>query len=125
LAKTEQTKKVASELVSFVLHESFKAKSGERLLGSSEVIESIFGKLKHLEQNQAKSGFTGLILAIGAMVSKTTTEVIRKAMETVPTKHVLEWCRKMLGQSVQTKRKKAFATPEKTEQKPDETRAIA
>ncbi len=101
----------------FVAEELFKAEPEEQLLGSSEVIESVFGKLKRLEQDQAKSGFTGLLLSAGAMVSTTTKEVIQKAMETVPTKKVLDWCKKNLGKSVQSRRRKAFEPTNKTEQK--------
>ena len=96
--------------------ESLKAKPGEHLLGSSEVIESVLGRLKRLEQNQAKSGFTGLVLSVAAVVSKTTLEVVQQAMETVPTKTVREWIRGHLGQSVQAKRKIAFSNAEKSEQ---------
>ncbi len=78
-----------------------------------------------MEQNQSNSGFTGLVLSIAAMVSETTTEVIRKAMETVPRKEVLEWCSKKLGKSVQAKRKKAFAFHKEVEQKLDQLEAIA
>jgi len=108
-----------------VAEQSLKAKPGEQLLGSSEVIESVFGKLKRLEQDQARSGFTGLILSIGAMVSTTTKEVIQKALQTVPTKQILIWCKEKLGQSVQAKRRKALASCEKTEQKPDQFRKLA
>lgn len=96
------------ELLAFVKNESLKAKPTERLLGSSEIIESILGKLKQLEQNQAKSGFTGLLLGVAAIVSETTLEVVQGAMETVPTKKVIEWTKTLLGQSVQAKRKIAF-----------------
>ncbi|MHC4260646.1 MAG: hypothetical protein ACYSTF_09605 [Planctomycetota bacterium] len=119
-AYTERTKKVRNQLLTFITTEELKARPNERLLGSSEVIESVFGKLKRLEQDQAKSGFTGLLLSVAAMVSTTTTEVVYKALETVPTKKVLTWCQKNLGQSVQAKRKKAFASHKKTEQKPDQ-----
>jgi hypothetical protein len=77
---------IRDQLLDFVKNESLKAKPNERLLGSSEVIESVFGKLKWLEKDQSKSGFTGLILATAAIVSKTTQEVVTKAMETVPKK---------------------------------------
>ena len=63
-AHTEQTIKVREELLNFVREESSKAKPGERLLGSSEVIESVFGKLKRMERDQSKSGFTGLLLSV-------------------------------------------------------------
>jgi hypothetical protein len=65
--------------------------------------------MKRLEQDQAKSGFTGLILGLSAMVSTTTQEVIQKALETVPTKKVLAWCQEILGRSVQAKRREAFS----------------
>jgi len=55
-AHTDQTIKVREELLNFVREESSKAKPGERLLGRSEVIESVFGKLKRLERDQSKSG---------------------------------------------------------------------
>lgn len=125
VAHTERAKRARAQLLTFVAEQSLKAKPGERLLGSSEVIESVFGKLKRLEQEQARSGFTGLILSIGAMVSTTTKEVIQKALETVPTKQILIWCKEKLGQSVQAKRRKAFASCEKTEQKPDQFRKLA
>ena len=120
MAHTDRTKKVRTELVAFVAQESAKARPGERLLGSSEVIESVLGKLKRLEQDQAKSGFTGLLLSIGAMVASTTSDVILKALETVPTKKVLVWCRETLGRSVQAKRQQVFASPNRSEQKWDQ-----
>jgi hypothetical protein len=63
-AHTEQTIKVREELLNLVREESSKVKPGERLLGSSELIESVFGKLKLLERDQSKSGFTGLLLSV-------------------------------------------------------------
>ena len=119
-AHTDRTKLVRQELVAFVAQEATKARPTERLLGSSEVIESVLGKLKRLEQDQAKSGFTGLLLCLGAMVSTTTAEVIQKALETVPTKQVLAWCKEILGRSVQAKRRDVFASRRKTEQKRDQ-----
>ena len=104
------------QLLAFVRNESLKAKPEEQLLGSSEIIESVLGKLKRLEHNQAKSGFTGLVLSAAAVVSETTREVVQKAMETVPTKKVLEWTREHLGQSVQAKRKIAFSNTKNAEQ---------
>lgn len=120
LAQSARAKKVSHHLLAFVAHQSLQAKHHERLLGSSEVIESVFGKLKRLEQDQAKGGFTGLVLSVGAMVSTTTPEVVQHALETVSTKDVLAWCKQKLGQSVQAKRKAAFAVHATTEQKRDQ-----
>ena len=108
LVRTARGQRVAQHLLTFVETEAAKAAPHERLLGSSEVIESVFGKLKRLEQQQARSGFTGLVLAVGALVSPTTHEVIQEAMETVSTQQVRQWCQQHLGPSVQAQRHQAF-----------------
>jgi hypothetical protein len=125
LALAPRAQKVRARLLAFVAEEALKVHPRERLLGSSEVIESVFGKFKRLEDTQAKSGFTRLILTMSAMVAQTTHEVIQKALETVPTKCVLEWCKKTLGDSLQAQRKKAFGLHAKTAQKGDQEREAA
>lgn len=120
-----RTQQLCTELIQFVREESTKAKAGERLVGSSEVIESIFGKWKRLEGDQARSGLTGLVLALGALVAPTTTEVIQQALESVPTKTVLAWCREKLGKTVQATRRMLFAASRNAEQKPDQLQLAA
>lgn len=119
-AHRESTKKVRAELLEFIAQQSQPANDDERLLGSSEVIESVFGKLKNLERDQSKSGFTGLLLSLAALVSQTTEEVVQKAMETVPTKKIHEWVKTNIGKSVQSKRKEVFSAARKAEQKLDQ-----
>ena len=85
-----------------------KAHSGERLPGTTEVLESCFGKLKALEDGQSKSGFTGLVLSLGAMVSKWTEASLGEALERCRVRDVMAWCRKALGESVQSRRKRAY-----------------
>ena len=116
-SRSERTERIRKEVIEFVDKESSKAHLGERLLGSSEVIESVFGKLKRLERNQSTSGFTALVLSIGAMVSTTTKDVIQKALETVPTKSVITWCKETLGESLQSKRNKFITGNSNSEQK--------
>lgn len=115
-----RTPQLCAEFVQFVTEEGAKANAGERLVGSSEVIESIFGKWKRLEGEQARSGLTGLVLALGAIVAPTTAEVVKQALTTVPTKTVLMWCREKLGKTVQATRRALFAPLRKAEQKQDQ-----
>jgi len=89
-------------------------------VGSSDGIESIFGKWKRLEGEPARSGLTGLVFALAAIVAPTTPEVLKHALASVPTKTVLAWCREKLGKTVQTLRRTFFAVPRKTEQKQDQ-----
>jgi hypothetical protein len=116
----ERVARVRAELLAFVTQEAAQARPHERLLGSSEVVESVFGKLKYIERNQAKSGFTGLLLSVCAMVSTTTHEVVQQALETVSVKQVMAWCKKNLGASVQAQRRAVFTLLDKAEQKQDQ-----
>lgn len=120
-----RTQQLCAEFIQFVTEEGAKAKAGEHLVGSSEVIESIFGKWKRLEGDQARSGLTGLVLALGAIVSHTTADVIKAALERVPTKTVLTWCREKLGNTVQATRRALFAPQRKAEQKQDQIKLAA
>lgn len=124
-ATTERTKKVKQELVDFVAGEAAKAKEGERLLGSSEVIESVIGKLKRAEGEPTARGMTSMILSVAAMVSETSKEVVQKALEKVKTKKVLEWSKKKLGKTTQAKRREAFAGEKIKEQKWDQQQTPA
>lgn len=115
--KTLRARGIKKELLDFVEQESKKAGKDDRLLGTSEVIESVFGKMKRLEHDQAKSGFTVFILSLAAMVSETTTEVVHKALETVSTNKIHEWFKKNIGTSVQAKRVQVNILIKKQEQK--------
>lgn len=89
--------------------QSSLAKPAERLLGSSECLESLIGKGKRLERQQSKSGFTRMMLAMAAAVAKPTTKYLQEALAAVTTSDVYEWGRDLLGPSVQSQRRLAFA----------------
>lgn len=105
------------ELVTFVNGESRKAKKAEHLPGSSEVLESAFGKFKEIEGNQSKRGFTGLLLALPAIFSQLTADTIREALESVKTQDVVQWIRDHLGQTQHSKRCMVYSTVRPPSQK--------
>jgi hypothetical protein len=96
------------DLVKHVAQQAAQARLGERLPGSTEVLESCFGKLKQLEKEQNRSCFTGLLLALGVVVSRTTPQVVQAALEACPLKNVWRWCRQKLGYTVQAQRRMAY-----------------
>jgi hypothetical protein len=118
--QTEKIISIKTELIDFVEQESQKALPDERLLGSSEILESSFGKLKQMEKNQSKSGFTVFLLSFAASISKTTQEIVHRAMETVPTKNIFEWFENNVGKSVQSRRMEVNSVVKKLEQKWDQ-----
>ena len=100
-----------ADLMAFVRQEGLKARPGERLPGTTKVLESCFGKLKALEEGQSKGGFTGLGLSLGARVSEWTAERIGEALERCRVHDVLQWCRERLGRTVQSQRQQAYGAP--------------
>lgn len=118
---------LACDLTKFVAGQASRTRRGERLPGSSEVIESCFGKFKTLEREQTKGGFTGLLLALAACVSKRTQEVVHKALQTSKTREVFDWIRTKLGATVGSKRRAAYqalgATTTTENKSKDETKS--
>ena len=103
------SRQLAKELIVFVARQARQAKPGERLVGSTEVLESCFGKMKQLEKQQARGGFTSLLVSFGALLAEITTKVVNAALQHSATKNVHEWCRKQLGTTLSAQRKIAFA----------------
>lgn len=103
------TTTLVKDLVCFVASQGKQTKRGERLPGSTEVLESCFGKMKVLEKQQSRGGFTNLVVSFGAMLADTTTKVIQAALENSSTKDVYKWCKDHLGTTLFGKRKLAFA----------------
>jgi hypothetical protein len=106
--KTAEAKGLATQILSFIKEQQKVCNQNERLLHSSQLIESLFGKLKFLEKEQSKSSFTNLILSVGAMVSKTTTTGIKKALETVNIGMINKWSKEKVGTTIQAQRKELY-----------------
>jgi len=86
-----------------------KLRPRERLLGSSDIVESLFGKYKLLVERSPQKAITRLILAIGALTSTRTPELVKQALETVKMESVEEWFRKYVAQDARSIRQAAFA----------------
>jgi hypothetical protein len=99
----------AAELIGFVRGEQIKARPGERFPGSTEILESCFGKYKQLEKQQSRGGFTQLLLAFGALLARTASTTIREAMQRSRTPDVRRWAEQTLGTTLFAQRKLAFS----------------
>jgi hypothetical protein len=104
LARSESSKKLAQTLEAFVRDQQGQARTGERLLGSTEVVESLFGTFKALSKEQGKGGVTGLALALPALLGAPTQEELSLALTACPTAAVRHWVEKNLRPNVQQQR---------------------
>jgi len=100
---------LATELGTFVRESSAAAGPEECLVGSTEVLESLFGKWKTLERQESQSGITGLVLSLGALLGAWPASRIQAALEATPVKHVVRWCHEHLPSSVQSQRRIALS----------------
>ena len=100
--------RLAASLIDSVTEQSKAAHAGERLVGSSECLESIIGRGKRLEGQQSLSGFTKMVLGLAASVVNPTQEYVTQALSQVKTVDVATWCSEHLGVSVQAQRRQAL-----------------
>ncbi|EQD70940.1 hypothetical protein B1B_04727, partial [mine drainage metagenome] len=61
---------LAAELIRFVRSQECRTRPAERFPGSTEILESCFGKFKQLEKQQSRGGFTQLLLGFGALLTR-------------------------------------------------------
>ncbi|MGC8541370.1 MAG: hypothetical protein ACP5QA_12190 [Phycisphaerae bacterium] len=85
-----------------------RTRPGERFPGSTEILESCFGKFKQLEKQQSRGGFTQLLLGFGALLTRATTDTVRQAMQTSRTADTRTWAKQTLGVTLFAQRQRAF-----------------
>jgi len=107
LANKKENRQLKKKLQTLEI--SKKRWKDERLLGSSEIIESVFGKQKHLERDYAKEGFTSLILGIGAFVGEMTVDTVKEAFIYTPVKTIVKGYKEELGETLQSKKIEAYS----------------
>lgn len=95
----------ADRLTEFFLTQSKGIKYGEWFIGSSEIIESLFGKIKYMEREQRAFGFTSLLLAGMAAVGPLDGKIVAEAMKSVKRSDIDQWVDREIGQSIQSQRK--------------------
>ena len=123
LSLGQSPRELGDDLTKFVADQARQVRPGERLPASSEVIETCFGKFKSLEREQAKGGFTGLLLALAACVAERTQSVVHEALQRTKTEDVITWIKTKLGATVGSKRRMAYRAATEQLAAPDESKS--
>lgn len=106
---SDSARTLGNELIQFLHCQESLLRPGERLPGSTEVLESCFGKFKQLEKQHSRGGFTSLLLGFGAMLGNVSSELVQDALQASRTLDVQSWVADKLGVTVFAQRKLAFA----------------
>jgi hypothetical protein len=91
IGRTERSQAFGRQILAFLREQAAQVQPGETLLGSSDVIESVFGKYKAVVERSPMKAMTVMVLLVAALTSERTPSVIRQAMETVGTAEVAAW----------------------------------
>jgi len=85
-----------------------KSANIDKLLITSDIIESSFGKYKNYVSQNPMAGITNLILSIAAFTCSLDEEEIKSALEKTVINDVKEWTKKNIGKSLFQKRREAY-----------------
>ena len=77
-------------------------------LGSTEIIESSFGKLKQLMDEDSKDGFTPFVLSLAACMGKLDLSIVQAALQTCNKKQVKAWAATNIGETIYSQRRWLF-----------------
>jgi hypothetical protein len=117
LPQNRRFSNIKEELILFAAEQQQKIGVEDRLLASSEIIESVIGKYKKMQHDQVKGGFTGMLLGLSAALSDLSMDTVKIAIDSTPTKKVWRWIKENLGKSVHAKRKEFHKIAREEEQK--------
>ena len=102
----ERADQFAGNIIDFV---SKQTKNLEQVaLGSTEIIESSFGKMKQLMDENTKDGFTPFVLSLAACMGKMDLDTIQTALRTYGKKHVKAWAAANVGETIYSQRRRLF-----------------
>jgi hypothetical protein len=97
----ERVQRLAGQIEGFLTAEGQKVPAGRALLGSSEVIESVFGSYKQYVERGVWSEIGSNVLLLPVLLVSLTTDLLRQALTAVCGAQVRLWCAQHLGPSRQ------------------------
>jgi hypothetical protein len=98
----------ADKIIQFISEQSVKAGPYERLLGSSEIIESLIGLVKHHSNTQSRSGFTSSILMAATLTGEMDEQTVLNSMINIKIADLKEWEKTYFDSTVQKKQAKFY-----------------
>lgn len=108
-SRRKNVAKLKGQLIAFLKNETETFIDSNAWLGTSDIIESVFGKYKIFSARTPLKEIGKSVLTIPVFTSPQTLPDIKKAMETISDKMLREWLADNIGESLFSRRKKAFS----------------
>jgi hypothetical protein len=106
-----RVQKFTHRILTYLDEEGAKIPTGQAWLATSDIVESIFGKSKSFTARGPLKEMGQLLLMIPAFVTEPSSDLLRKAMETVRTLDVKRWVKEHFGPSMLARRIQALRSP--------------
>lgn len=106
---SEREKRFRQQALKLVREQGEKVPAGQCYVGSTDVLESLFGKYKELADHGPSREITANVLMIPLFATALTADLLRAALESVHEEDVHLWVEQHLGFSPQKKKRAALA----------------
>ena len=106
-------KEFRGRVLSFVRKEGAKVPARQKYLGSTDVLESLFGKYKELAEHSPCREITANVLMIPLFATPLTAELLHQALESVHEQDVRLWVDHHLESSPQKKKRIVLGSTQK------------
>jgi hypothetical protein len=116
---TQREKRFLQETLKLVRDEGAKVPAWQRYVGSTDVLESLFGKYKELAEHGPSREITANVLMIPLFATALTAQLLCQALESVHEQDVRVWVEQHLGSSPQTKRRLVLDATRDSKQDPN------
>ena len=113
---TERAATFCKRVLTHVQEQASRVPRGEIWLGTSDIIESIFGKAKIFTKRSPLKTINALLLMIPVCTENLSTDLVKEAMEAFSTKMSREMRKRLFGISAFLKRKRVFSGLKKVQE---------
>jgi hypothetical protein len=104
----ERVQNLKKQIIEHLFEEGKKIPKDQILIGTSDIIESTFGKYKNFSSRNPLKEVGKMILTIPVFIGKKSNNYIKTALETIKSVSVKNWANDIFGQSNLSKRIQAF-----------------
>ena len=106
--------RLAEHIESFLSAEGGKVAPGPASLGSSEIIESVFGSYKQYVERSVWPEIGSNVLLLPVLLVTLSTELLWRGLQAVGCREVWAWCRAHLGRSRRQRFRQVFGKKPRT-----------
>jgi hypothetical protein len=108
IQSTDRVRKFIEEISAFLAIQGDKLSISQIAIGSSEILESLFGKLKRLEGDHVEGGFSSIVLGVLACLGTIDKQTVAHALDSSRNKNVQEWIQQNMGVTFLKQRRAAL-----------------